>query len=319
MLTVHWRKAGLVKTNIFRCIRFLRVQFNFLWSIRTFLYSLWEKFLSGNYLLDVVGRASFVHNSINIEGWRLLEKAANWSLLFVGHLSNSLAVSVESSDFMVVEFIFSFLYNGAFPVTAWEEHVLGLDDLKLVSYLVDLGWFHPFQWGGDWFNWWIWRNNGNWKVGAVSLSHDGVRVVSWAEWFFIIEGIFLINFFYDILWTSIPVEEILTGEPSSLWLDSKSKVNCVSLVLLSGAENILDFGVVETLFILITWVKVENRTFFIAWWLVAHFINKVNWWEAFWFQECVDSGVSKFIMCFLVEDDVFKVVSVIFEELSWGV
>ena len=303
------------------CIGFLRVQFNFLWSIRAFLYSLRKKFLGGNYLLDVVWLASLVHNSINIEGWRLLEEAANWSLFFIGHLSDSLAVSVEGSDFMVVEFISRLLYHGAFPVAAGEEHVLGLDNWNLVSSLADLSWFHlsHWAWAGDWFHWWIWGNYGNWKVGAVALSHDGVRIVSWAEWFFIIEGIFLVNFFNDILWTRSPVEEVFAGEPSSLWLDSKSEVNCVGLVLLSSAENILDFWVVETLFILITWVKVENRTFFIAWPLIAHFVNKVNWWHAFWFQECIDSVVSKFIMGFLVEDNVFKVVGVILQELSWGV
>jgi len=255
---------------------------------------------------------SFVHNCIDIEGGRLLEEAANWSLFFIGHLSYSFGVGVEGTDLMVIEFIFVLLDHGAFPITAGEEHVLRLDNWKW-------SWLHLRDWGGNWFHWRIWGNNGNWKVGAVSLSHDGVRVICWAEWFFIIEGIFLINFFNNFFWSRSFVEKILACESSSFRLYSETKVYGVSLILLARGKNIFNFFVMETLFILVAWVEVENRTFFIAWLLIAHFINEVNWWKAFWFQECIDSVVSEFVVSFLVKHNVLKLVDIILHELCWGI
>ena len=322
-VTAHWRKAGLVKRILSLLflegwIGFLRgIQFNFLWSLRALFNSLRKKFLCRNNLLWVVGWASFVHNCINIEGGRLLEEAANWSLFFIGHLSNSFGLGVECTNLMVVEFIFRLLDHGAFPIAAGEEHVLRLDNWNLVSSW-EWRWLHLCHWGSNWFHWRIWGNNGNWKVGAVSLSHDGVWVVCWAEWFFIIKGIFLINFLNNFFWSRSFVEKILASEPSSFRLHSKTKVYGVSLILLARAKNIFNFFVMETLFILVAWVKVENRAFFIAWLLITHFINEVNWWEAFWFQECINSVVSKFIVSFLVKHNVLKV-DIILHELCWGV
>jgi len=325
-MTAHWRKAGLVKrihlSLLFLvwegCIGFLRVQFNLLWSLRALLYSLRKKFLCRNDFLWMISGPCFIHNCINVEGRGLLKEAGDWSLFFLGHFPYSFAVGVECTNLMVVEFMFWLLNHGAFPVTAWEEHVLRLVSWNSISFL-DLNWLIFYHWSSNWFHRWIWRSNGNWKVGAISFSHDGVRIVSWAVWFFIIERIFLIDFFNNFFWSRSFIEKILACEPSSFRLHSKTEVYGVSLILLSRAENIFNFRIMETLFILIAWVEVENRTFIIGWLLIAHFVNEVNWWEAFWFQELIDSVVTKFIMSFLVKDNVFKLIDIIFHELCWGV
>jgi len=45
---------------------------------------------------------------------------------------------------------------------------------------------------------------------------------------------------------------------------------------LCRAKEVVDFFVIETLFILIARVEVEDRTFFIVVLLIAHFVDEVN-------------------------------------------
>jgi hypothetical protein len=113
-MTAHWRKAGLVKrvhlSLLFLggdgCIGFLRVQFNFLWSLRALLNSLREKFLCRNDFLWMISGPCFIHNCINVEGGGLLKEAGDWSLFFLDLFPHSFAVGVEGTNLMVVEFMF---------------------------------------------------------------------------------------------------------------------------------------------------------------------------------------------------------------------
>lgn len=280
-VSAHWRKAGSHKRLdllFLWCsegsIGLLRVQFNFLWSIRALLHSLWKKFLGGNYFFWMIGLTSLFHNCIYIKGGRLLEEAGDFEVFLFGHLFASFTISVEYSWLMVVEFVLGLLNHGAFPVTAWEEHVMRLDNWKFSLYW-KLNWLHLLHW----LNGRIWGSNSNWKVGAVSISHYWVAVVSWAIRFFVVIGVFLLGFFNNFIGSF--VEKIFASEASSLRLNVETEVMWINFVV-TFAEDVFNFFVMETLLILFARVKVENSTVFIAWLSIAHFIVKVNWGKTFW-------------------------------------
>jgi len=151
--------------------------------------------------------ASQIHDCINIKCWSLIHEARNWCFKFFSKLSNSFWVSVENANLLIREFISRLIYHGTFPITAWEEHVVGLDNLRVMSYW-ELNWldFCHWRWRGDWFDWRIWGSNCNWKVGTLSLGHNWVAIISWTEWFFIIKWFFLFSFFRDFHWSRSFVE-----------------------------------------------------------------------------------------------------------------
>jgi len=167
------------------------------------------------------------------------------------------------------------LDHGSFPITAWEDHVVRLDNWCgcSVSKLAGLVLLH---WRCDWLNGRIWGSNCNWKVGAVSISHYWVAVISWGVWFFIVVWVFFFNFF-DQVWSRSFIEKILTGEPSSFRFNSETIVFSADLVV-SGVKNVLNFLVNKTLIILFEGVEVEDWRLIIVSFMEAHLVDKVNWW-----------------------------------------
>ena len=204
---------------------------------------------------------------------------------------------------MIIEFIFRLLYHGAFPIAAWEKHIMRLNYLHFSSFW-ELTWFRFLNWHSDWLNGRIWGSNSYWKVGTVSISHCWVAVVGWAIRIFVIERIFLFYLFNNFFWSRSFVEKIFTCKSCSFRLNSETEVGWAGSIL-SGAKEVVYFLVIKTLFILIARVEVADRTFLIVVLLIAHFVDKVNWWEAFWFQESINSVISKFIVSFLVKHNVF--------------